>query len=128
MPGVGAGVRLLWLTRRMPQLGQRLRRAEKLWREFRFSLLCPAKTWYADAPEGEEILLQGVIDLCIEEHGELTVIDFKTDSEVNPELYAGQLRAYAIAMQRITGKPVRAAELWYLRKKVRKSLALREKM
>ncbi len=110
------------------ELGQRVKAADKRWREFRFSLLCPAGTWFSDAPEGEEILLQGVIDLCIEERGALTVIDFKTDSEVNPELYAGQLRAYALAMQRITGKPVRTAELWYLRKKVRKSLALREKM
>ncbi len=110
------------------ELGRRVKAADRLWREFRFSLLCPATQWFDGAPEGEEILLQGVIDLCIEEQGALTVIDFKTDAEVNPELYAGQLRAYALAMQRITGKPVRAAELWYLRKKVRKSLALDEKM
>ena len=109
-------------------LGRRVRAADRLWREFRFSLLCPAPTWFPDAPADEQILLQGVIDLCIEEVGELTVIDFKTDASIRPELYAGQLRAYAMAMRRITGKPVRAAELWYLRKKVRKSLAIEAEM
>lgn len=107
-------------------LGQRVKEAEKIWREFRFSLLCPAADWFPEAPTGEEILLQGVIDLCILEKGKLTVIDFKTDAEVKPELYAGQLRSYALAMERITGLPVAGAELWYLRKKVQKSLAIRE--
>ena len=107
-------------------IGQRVKKAEKIWREFRFSLLCPAGTWFAGAPEGEEILLQGVIDLCIQEEGRLTVIDFKTDAQVAPEIYAGQLRSYAMAMERITGLPVAGAELWYLRKKVQKSLALKE--
>ncbi len=110
------------------ELGRRVKDADRLWREFRFSLLCPAQTWFPESPEGEDILLQGVIDLCIEEDGKLTVIDFKTDAEVHPELYAGQLRAYALAMRRITGKPVQGAELWYLRKKVRKSLAMEEEM
>ena len=109
-------------------IGRRVKAAEKVWREFRFSLLCPADTWFPEAPEGEEVLLQGVIDLCILEKGALTVIDFKTDAEVLPELYAGQLRSYALAMGRITGLPVRGAELWYLRKKVQKSLAFAEKL
>ncbi len=107
-------------------LGRRVKRAQKLWREFRFSLLCPASDWFADAPADEQILLQGVIDLCILEQGGLTVIDFKTDGTVEPELYREQLRSYALAMQRITGLPVQGAELWYLRKKVHKSLALKE--
>ncbi len=103
------------------ELGERVRCAERRWREFRFSLLCPAPTWFPDAPGDEQILLQGVIDLCIEEAGALTVIDFKTDASIEPALYTGQLRAYALAMQRITGKPVRAAELWYLRRRQRRS-------
>ncbi len=107
-------------------IGQRVKKAEKIWREFRFSLLCPAKSWFEEAPEDEQVLLQGVIDLCIQEEGKLTIIDFKTDAQVAPELYAGQLRSYAMAMSRITGLPVRGAELWYLRKKVQKSLAMEE--
>ena len=99
------------------ELGVRLRKADRVIREFRFSLLCPAETWFAGAGEGEEILLQGVVDCCMEEAGELVVIDFKTDAQVAPERYAGQLRAYAMAMERILEKPVKGAALWYLRKK-----------
>ena len=98
------------------ELGQRMLRADRVIREFRFSLLCPAERWFSTEP-GEEILLQGVVDCCMEEQGELTVLDFKTDGQVEPERYAGQLAAYAMAMERIFQKPVRGAALWYLRKK-----------
>ena len=99
------------------ELGQRIRRADRVVREFRFSLLCPAEQWYAEVPAGEEILLQGVVDCCIEEQGELLVLDFKTDAHVEPERYTGQIGAYAMAMERILQKPVKGAALWYLRKK-----------
>ena len=109
------------------ELGLRLRRADRVIREFRFSLLCPADTWFPQAGEGEEILLQGVVDCCMEEQGQLVVIDFKTDAEVAPERYAGQLKAYAMAMERILEKPVKGAALWYLRKKRLEWLPLQEK-
>ena len=83
----------------------------------RFSLLCPAGRWFPEAPAGEEILLQGVVDCCIEEDGALTVIDFKTDRDIEPERHTAQVEAYAMAMERVTGKPVRGAALWYLRHK-----------
>ncbi len=98
-------------------IGRRLLRAGHVMREFRFSLLCPARQWFPAAPEGEEILLQGVVDCCIEEADGLTVIDFKTDARVEPERHTAQIAAYAAAMERITGKPVRGAVLWYLRRK-----------
>ena len=106
-------------------IGRRLLGADRVWREFRFSLLCPAGTWFSDAPAGEEVLLQGVVDCCMEEDGALTVIDFKTDARVEPELYTGQLRAYAIAMERILGKHVKGAALWYLRRKQAVSVDLK---
>ena len=109
------------------ELGRRLRKADRVIREFRFSLLCPADTWFAGAGEGEEILLQGVVDCCMEEAGELVVIDFKTDVEVAPERYTGQLEAYAMAMERILEKPVKGAALWYLRKKRLEWLGLSKK-
>ena len=96
-------------------LGRRVLTADKVLREFRFSLLCPAERWFSGAPAGEEVLLQGVVDCCIEENGVLTVVDFKTDGHIDPERYTAQLEAYALAMERITGKPVRGAVLWYLR-------------
>ncbi len=99
------------------ELGQRLLRADHVTREFRFSLLCPARDWYPQAPSGETILLQGVVDCCMEEAGRLTVIDFKTDAHIDPALYTGQLTAYARAMERIFQKPVEQAALWYLRRR-----------
>jgi ATP-dependent helicase/nuclease subunit A len=105
-------------------IGQRLKKADKVIREFKFSLLCPAQTWFSHAPAGEEILLQGVVDCCIQERDKLTVIDFKTDAQVHPELYTPQLAAYAMAMERIFQKPVQGAVLWYLRKKQAVAVAL----
>ena len=97
-------------------LGRRVLAAERVIREFRFSLLCPASLWYPDA-DGEQVLLQGVVDCCIREGDALTVIDFKTDGHMEPERYGPQLRAYAMAMERIYKTPVKQAALWYLRLK-----------
>lgn len=99
------------------EIGRRLLAAERVIREFRFSLLCPAGQWYDSAPEGEEILLQGVVDVCLQEPDGLVILDFKTDAQVEPGRYTGQLSAYAMAMERILQKPVKGAALWYLRKK-----------
>ena len=75
---------------------------------------------FFDGGEGESVLLQGVIDCCIEENGELTIIDYKTDRVRGEALYeraksyAGQLRAYAIAIGKMTGKPVTGCALYFL--------------
>ena len=101
------------------EIGARIRNADSLRREFKFSLLCPAEDFF-DGGEGEKVLLQGVMDCCIEENGELTVIDYKTDRvrgealKERAELYAGQVRAYAMAAGRIMGKPVRECVLYFL--------------
>lgn len=104
------------------ELGARLIRAEaedKLLREFRFSLLYPAEALFPGAAE-EQVLLQGVVDCCIEEGGTLTIVDYKTD-RIAPDgvpertaYYASQLRAYAAAMTRIIGKPVKQRLLFFL--------------
>ena len=102
-------------------LGIRVRRCDKLYREFKFSLLVPAQRYYPARGEsaGDEILLQGVVDCCFVEDGALHVIDFKTD-EVTPEtlmektmLYAAQLRAYGSAMVRVTGLPVKSRSIYF---------------
>lgn len=100
--------------------GARIKAADKVHREKRFSLLCPAGVFF---PKGgnESVLLQGVVDCCIEEQGALTVIDYKTDyvtletlSDLK-EHYKKQLLAYAYAMSRILGKPVSSCLLCFLR-------------
>ena len=102
------------------ELGKRMLRAEKPLREFRFSLLLDADRLYPGA-EGEQLLLQGVVDCCLEENGELVIIDYKTDSvrteeeiEERADLYRGQLLAYAEALSRIFRKPVKEGVLFFL--------------
>ena len=101
-------------------LGERMKNAGKLYREFKFSLLCDAGEIYGTAA-GEEVLLQGVVDCCLEENGKLCIIDYKTDN-VHTEagiaqrsaFYAGQLRAYASALRRIFGMEVSGCVLYFL--------------
>ena len=94
--------------------------AENPLREFRFSLLLDAEKLYPDA-EDEQLLLQGVVDCCIEEEGGLVIIDYKTDHvrteeeiAARAELYSGQLMAYAEALGRIFRKPVCECVLYFL--------------
>ncbi len=100
-------------------IGRRIMNANRLWREFKFSLLCPAEKLFPGG-EGESVLLQGVIDCMIEENGEITIIDYKTDRVRGDETlerarsYAKQLEAYAYAAQRMTGRPVRECVLYFL--------------
>jgi ATP-dependent helicase/nuclease subunit A len=98
-------------------LGRRLRQGNCR-REFKFSILDPAEKYYEGA-EGEQVLLQGVIDCYLEEEDGLTVIDFKTDfvprggeAEAAAK-YEGQLNAYRDALEKITGKPVRRRILYF---------------
>ena len=101
-------------------LGQRMLAAEHPLREFRFSLLLDAEPLYPGAA-GEELLLQGVVDCCLQESDGLVIIDYKTDrvrtgEEISSRaaLYRGQLRAYAAALQRILGRPVKECVLYFL--------------
>ena len=101
------------------ETGRRALNAEKLRRELKFSLLVCAEELYPGAGD-DEILFQGVVDLCIEEAGEITVIDFKTDY-VTPDTvadraarYTPQIRSYGMALSRMTGKPVKDRILYFL--------------
>ena len=101
-------------------LGRRMLGAEKITREFKFSLLCRAEEVFGAAGD-DEVLLQGVVDCLLEEGGELTVIDYKTDAvrteaqmRERTALYTPQLRAYASAVERIFRKPVRECVLYFL--------------
>ena len=100
--------------------GKRVLGADRVWRELRFSLLTGAEDFFP-VPAGEEMLLQGVVDCCIREGETLTVIDYKTDYVTQETLgdkaaeYAPQIRAYAAALQRVLGLPVREGVLFFLR-------------
>ena len=99
-------------------VGRAMCRAQECRREFKFSLLVPAQDYYPGL-EGEEILLQGVIDAWFVGEDGLTVLDFKTD-QVRPgdeweraEEYRPQLEAYGKALSQILGREVKRMVLWF---------------
>lgn len=102
-------------------LARQLRGADRVERESRFSLLAPASDYYPEAPEGDQLLLQGVVDLYAETAEGITVVDFKTDyvtEQTLPEklaYYRPQLAAYSAALERILEKPVIRRVLYFFR-------------
>ena len=102
------------------ELGRRMRGCPRVLREFKFSLLCDAEEIYGTAA-GEQMLLQGVVDCCLEEPEGLVIIDYKTDRvrtaweiEERGKAYRGQILSYARAMDRIHGKKVKQCLLYFL--------------
>jgi ATP-dependent helicase/nuclease subunit A len=99
-------------------LGQRAR-AQQMEREFKFSLLAEGGTYYGPEAQGEQVLLQGVIDLWFRELEGITVVDFKTDhirkgeEAQRAETYRRQLEVYTAALEEITGLPVAHRYLWF---------------
>ncbi len=99
-------------------LGQKLRTADNVIREFKFSVLDDAAQYDA-ACAGEKILLQGVVDCALVEDDGITIVDFKTDfvtSETLPAVaarYRAQVQTYADALQRIYAKPVKEKLLYF---------------
>ena len=58
--------------------------------------------------------IQGRVDLCFEENGELVVVDYKTDYDINSEkdAYARQVAIYAEILPRLLGKRVSRTYLY----------------
>jgi ATP-dependent exoDNAse (exonuclease V) beta subunit len=94
---------------RRSAVGQRAARAPHVEREFDF--LMPV----------EDLVVRGQVDLWFEEGGELVIVDYKTDSVTAVEAhqraldYALQLRLYALAVERVAGRPPDRAWLHFLR-------------
>ena len=101
------------------ELGRELMASVSLRREFKFSILVPAGRYYKAAGEGEQVLLQGVVDCYFETLEGITVVDFKTDRVTaksvaqRAEGYRPQLEAYSQALEEITGRPVVRRALWF---------------
>ena len=100
-------------------LGRELMDSVSLRREFKFSILVPAADYCPGAGEGEQVLLQGVVDCCFETLEGITVVDFKTDRVSRrtvgerAEAYRPQLEAYSRALEEMTGRPVVRRALWF---------------
>ena len=86
-------------------LGRRLIRAEKLEREWPF-------TMRINKEKGS--LIQGVIDAAFMENGAWVLIDYKTDWDTSEKTFVArhekQMNWYRIAVERLSGIPVR--EMW----------------
>ena len=95
-----------------------MRGSPQVWREFRFALLVPATVYDAGA-EGEEMMLQGVADVCYRTERGLVVADFKTDcirpgeEQQRAEEYRAQLWAYSEALSRVLEEPVCRRVLYF---------------
>jgi ATP-dependent helicase/nuclease subunit A len=103
------------------ELGREAAKAPDLRREFKFSLFAPADKVFPQAPAGESVMLQGVVDCCFTGADGLTVVDFKTDhvkaADVarHSERYRTQLDSYTWAVEQIFGSKVAHRVLWYFR-------------
>ncbi|MBQ4259980.1 MAG: helicase-exonuclease AddAB subunit AddA [Lachnospiraceae bacterium] len=88
----------------------------QLYREQPFVLGIPARRLKEEFPEGETVLIQGIIDVFWEEDGELVLLDYKTDRiesiEALWDRYATQIDYYKEALERIMAKPVKAGILY----------------
>ena len=102
--------------------GLLLRKGAEHIREFKFSILDDASS-YGAALEGEQVLLQGVVDCALIGQEGLTIIDFKTDRvteatvDAAVERYRTQVETYAEALSRIYEMPVKAKKLYFFRLK-----------
>jgi ATP-dependent exoDNAse (exonuclease V) beta subunit len=101
-------LRLAGVFRQSP-LGRRVERASRVEREFDFLMAV------------EDLVIRGQVDLWFEEGGELTIVDYKTDSVTAAEAHqrardhAPQLRLYALAIERFAGRAPDRAWLYFLR-------------
>ena len=99
------------------ELGKKLCSGIPCLREFKFSIL-DSGTRNDPSLEGEQILLQGVVDCALLEEDGITIIDFKTDYVTEENLsqialrYCHQIQAYAEALERIYEQPVKARYLY----------------
>ena len=116
---------------RKSKLFESMRCAKKLYRELRFNTRLDASLFTENdertaALQGEEILVQGVIDcIIIDDSGDIHLVDYKTDRLSKKELesrelatwkmnekHSLQLTYYALAIEKIFGKRPRTVSVY----------------
>lgn len=107
------------------ELAYRMWRAREqglLYREQPFVLGIDAKRLDPDLPEGEKVLIQGIIDVFFIEDGEIVLLDYKTDVIDSLEAlwnrYNVQIQYYEEALTKLMQMPVKERILYsfYLEK------------
>lgn len=101
-------------------IGRKLRSGTPHLREFKFSILDDG-SHYGEGLEGEQVLLQGVVDCALLEADGITVVDFKTDYvteetlAAKAESYRPQVETYGEALSRIYEMPIKGQYLYFFR-------------
>ena len=100
---------------------KRIKKSDTVKREMRFLTEMPASRINPEL-EGEKeenIIVQGAVDLCFVENGELVILDFKTDRVTDMQqlksAYSEQLNIYSAACEKIFSKKVKEKILYSFR-------------
>jgi ATP-dependent helicase/nuclease subunit A len=89
--------------------------------EYRFGLLFTPRQLGLFDDDEEQILVNGSIDLLLDEGDSLTVVDYKTDSvkagneKEGAEVHRTQLELYKNAAEQIFQKPVKEITVFFLK-------------
>ncbi len=90
-----------------------------LYKEQPFVLAVPAKELSEEFPDGEKVLIQGIIDVYFAEGDEIVLLDYKTDAvnsgEELVQRYKTQLDYYQKALENINGRKVKERLLYAFR-------------
>ncbi len=100
-------------------IADRMAEAQKcdyLYKEQPFFLGIPANERDDRFPADEMMLIQGIIDVFLEENGEIVLLDYKTDNVASGDelirRYKTQIDYYARAIEQGTGKRVKERILY----------------
>ncbi|MGI5900180.1 MAG: UvrD-helicase domain-containing protein [Christensenellales bacterium] len=91
----------------LSDIGQRALSARELLCEQPFNILISPGEAGVFSGSDDKILLQGIIDMCFLQDDEWIIIDFKSgwlSAQRAKESYSDQLKLYALALRRLTGK------------------------
>ncbi|MCR4883956.1 MAG: UvrD-helicase domain-containing protein [Clostridiales bacterium] len=92
------------------ELGQRMLASRELHREWKFAMQITDK---------KPTIVQGIIDVAFLEEDAWVLLDYKTDWDTKPENFVPrhemQMNWYRVALERLTGRPVREMWLYALR-------------
>ncbi|MFC5405127.1 helicase-exonuclease AddAB subunit AddA [Cohnella soli] len=103
-------------------LYERMKASAKVWREVPFTYGMDAAEAYPEAmspDSGETVIIQGVIDCLFDEEDGLVLVDYKTDelwgrdAKESAEKHRFQVEKYGEAVERIVGKPLKEAYVYF---------------
>ncbi|PJI09772.1 MULTISPECIES: helicase-exonuclease AddAB subunit AddA [Clostridium] len=103
------------------EIGKRVIKSQNVYREFPFQMRVKSTDIYKSLPkeyEGEEIVVQGIIDLFFKENNEIILVDYKNDYVNDDNIddiikkYTYQINYYEKALEIITGLKVKEKYLY----------------